>query len=274
MNPIKLSSIVVYPIKSLAGIHVDEWQVAKTGLQYDRKWMLVDADGYFLSQRKIPRMALVKTAFTDGNLRVSAPGMDSLSWPMATNSGINVDCSIWGVRCHALNVSNYADEWFSAFLKQKCQLVYQPEDSIRPVDPKYGQSQDQVAFSDGFPFLIISEASLVSLNQAMPAALPMNRFRPNLVVSGCAGYAEDFWREIQIAGIGFRLPKPCSRCLVPTVNQDTGEQGKEPLLTLNRTRKWQNKVYFGQNAIHDHCGGLAVGDAVTVLSVGPQQPPV
>jgi len=274
MNPIKLDSIMVYPIKSLSGIGVYEWTVAKTGLLYDRKWMLIGADGHFLSQRKIPRMALVKTAINDGNLMLSAPGMDGLSLPMATNSGITVDCTIWGDRCQALNVSNLADEWFSTFLKQKCQLVFQPDDSIRLVDPHYGQSQDQVSFSDGFPFLIISEASLDSLNQAMPTALPMNRFRPNLVVSGCEAYAEDFWREIQIGGIGFRLPKPCSRCLVPTVNQDTGEPGKEPLLTLNRTRKWQNKVYFGQNAVHNDCGKLAVGDAVTILSDGPQQPPL
>ncbi len=274
MTGIMLENIFVYPVKSLSGISVKKWNVTQTGLQYDRKWMLIGTDGQFLSQRKIPRMALVKTEFNGDDLVLSAPGMENLSLPAPTISGIPVACKIWEDHCQALKVSSHADEWFSTFLKQACHLVYQPEDSARPVDPNYGQSHDQVAFSDGFPFLIISDASLASLNQAMPAALPMQRFRPNLVVSGCAGYAEDFWREIQIGEIGFRLPKPCSRCSVPTVNQDTGEQGKEPLVTLNRTRKWQNKVYFGQNAIHNHCGKLAVGNAVAILSYGPQQPPL
>jgi uncharacterized protein YcbX len=145
---------------------------------------------------------------------------------------------------------------------------------IRPVDPDYGRDTDTVAFSDGFPFLIISENSLVLLNRDMQLNLPMTRFRPNLVISGCPGYAEDSWREISIGAIAFRLPKPCSRCSVPNIDPDTAKTGKEPLATLNRIRKWQNKVYFGQNALHNQCGTLAVGDTVLVKVVGAKQPPI
>ncbi|MGZ3814886.1 MAG: MOSC domain-containing protein, partial [Mucilaginibacter sp.] len=148
------------------------------------------------------------------------------------------------------------------------------DEVIRPVDPDYAKATDQVAFSDGFPFLIISENSLAALNHEMQMDLPMTRFRPNLVISGCPAYDEDTWREITINAIDFRLPKPCSRCAIPAIDQETAQIGKEPLATLNRTRKWQNKVYFGQNALHDQCGQLTLGDTVHIKSTGTKQPPI
>lgn len=274
MATITLSSIHLYPVKSLAGISVKEWPVTITGLQYDRKWMLIDPAGNFLSQRKLPAMALINTALDQHRLILSAPGMEDLSLPLQPEDGESVNCTIWADHCQAIKISAHADEWLSSFLKQDCRLVYQADDNIRPVDPGYSHPEDRVAFSDGFPFLIISENSLVSLNQAMGLNLSMQRFRPNLVVSGCAAYAEDGWREINIGAIGFRLPKPCSRCSVPTIDPQTAESGMEPLATLNRTRKWRNKVYFGQNALHDQCGVLSVGDAVMVNQSGSPQPPI
>lgn len=274
MTSIILENIFVYPVKSLSGISVNKWNIAQTGLHYDRKWMLIDRNGQFLSQRKIPRMALINTAIIGESLVLSAPGMEHFSLPLTTDKGERIECSVWEHQCLAIKIPGQSDEWFSSFLKQDCHLVYQPENDLRPVDPQFGQPHDQVAFSDGFPFLIISEGSLAALNETMSAPLSMNRFRPNLVISGCNGYEEDYWREIQIGDIGFRLPKPCSRCSVPTIDQATGEQSKEPLATLNRTRKWQNKVYFGQNALHNSCGTLTVGDKVTVKVTGPQQPPL
>ncbi len=274
MNPITLTDIVVYPVKSLSGIRVAQWPVTKTGLRYDRQWMLVDRNGQFLSQRKIPRMALVKTALDNENLVLSVPDREHLVLPLSVDDGERVSCTIWQDRCLAIRVSHQADQWLSDFLELDCRLVFQPEHTVRAVEGHYACDDDQVAFSDGFPFLIISEGSLAALNAAMPAPLPMNRFRPNLVVSGCEGYAEDYWREIVIGTIGFRLPKPCSRCSVPTVNQETGESGKEPLATLNRSRLWQNKVYFGQNALHNQCGQLVLGDVLSVQLTGPPQPPL
>jgi uncharacterized protein YcbX len=269
-----LSVITLYPVKSLAGISVTSWPVTKTGLQYDRKWMLVDNAGQFLSQRKLPRMALIKTALTGSHLILSASGMEDLSLPLMPADGEIINSKIWNDQCDTRSVSQEADQWLSRFLNQDCRLVYQPDEMIRQVDPDYGRHTDCVAFSDGFPFLIISENSLVSLNQEMQLNLPMTRFRPNLVISGCHSYAEDSWREISIGAIDFRLPKPCSRCSIPTIDPETAVTGKEPLRTLNRIRKWQNNVYFGQNALHKHCGLLTVGDIVQVKVTGPKQPPI
>jgi len=236
--------------------------------------MLIDNAGQFLSQRKLPSMALIKTALTDQQLILSAPGMEDLPLPLVADDGDIIVSTIWGDQCNARSVSNEADKWLSRFLNTDCRLVYQPDDAIRQVDQDYAQPPDQVAFSDGFPFLIISENSLASLNQAMGLDFSMARFRPNLVISGCPEYAEDQWREISIGEIGFRLPKPCSRCSVPTIDPETGQTGKEPLATLNRLRKWQNKVYFGQNALHNQCGKLTIDDIVEIKTSGPKQPPV
>jgi len=274
MTHLLLSGIFIYPVKSLAGISANSWPVTGKGFQHDRKWMIIDNDRQFLSQRKLPKMALIKTALTDKNLILSAPGMENLSLPIEPVDGHIINSTIWHDQCDARSVSTEADQWLSDFLKQDCRLVYQPDEVIRPVDLDYAKPTDKVAFSDGFPFLIISENSLTALNHDMQLNLPMARFRPNLVISGCPAYAEDSWREITIDSIDFRLPKPCSRCAIPTIDPETAQTGKEPLTTLNRTRKWQNQVYFGQNALHDQCGQLTVGDAVHIKLTGVKQPPI
>ncbi len=274
MSSYTLSEIIIYPVKSLAGISLTHWQVTKTGLQYDRQWMLIDEQGQFLSQRRLPKMALIKTALTSEHLMLFAPNQANLALSLTPTDGEIIESTIWHDHCAARHVSREADLWFSRFLDTDCRLVYLPDEVIRPVDSKYAQATDQAAFSDGFPFLLIGENSLVALNQAMQLDLSMTRFRPNLVIAGCPGYAEDSWREIRIGDIDFRLPKPCSRCTVPTIDPETAQTGKEPLTTLNRLRKWQNKVYFGQNAIHNQCGTLTVGDSVQIMLTGENQPPL
>ncbi|MDO9213506.1 MAG: MOSC domain-containing protein [Methylococcales bacterium] len=274
MTSYTLSDLIIYPVKSLAGIHLPHWQVTSTGLQYDRQWMLVDNQGQFLSQRRLPKMALIKTALTAEQLILSAPQQENLVLSLALTGGDVIVSTIWHDQCAARSVSLDADKWFSDFLETDCRLVYLPDDVIRPVDAKYAEATDQVGFADGFPFLIIAENSLVALNQAMQLDLSMNRFRPNLVIAGCESYAEDSWREIRIGDIEFKLPKPCSRCAVPTIDPDTAQTGKEPLTTLNRLRKWQNKVYFGQNAIHNKSGSLTVGAKVHIILNGEKQPPL
>jgi uncharacterized protein len=274
MTNLVLSDMYIYPVKSLAGIRVSSWSVAATGFKYDRKWMLIDTDRQFLSQRRLPKMALIKTVLTDSELILSAPGVDNLSLSLEPKTGEIINSTIWHDQVDTLAVSDEADKWFSHFLQIECRLVYQPDTAIRPVNPNFAKPEDQAALSDGFPFLLVSENSLLALNAAMQLDLPMLRFRPNLVVSGCESYAEDTWRDITIGTIGFRLPKPCSRCSVPTINPETGETGKEPLSTLNSLRKWQNKVYFGQNALHDGLGVLSVGDSVQINLTGDRQPPL
>jgi uncharacterized protein len=274
MSAILLSQMYLYPVKSLAGIRVNSWEVAETGLKYDRKWMLVDQSRQFLSQRRLPRMALIKTCFDDDKLILSAPGMADMALALNPKAGEVIRCSIWHDEVDAVAVSGAADRWLSVFLQSECRLVYQPDDSLRIVNQNYAQADDITALSDGFPFLLVSENSLADLNRAMQLDLPVIRFRPNLVISGCDAYAEDTWRQISIGNIGFRLPKPCSRCAVPTIDPETGETGKEPLTTLNRLRKWENKVYFGQNALHNAQGKLSVGDQVEILHAGNRQPPL
>jgi len=274
MTPITLTEIHVYPVKSLAGIQVTSWPVTEKGLLFDRRWMLVDSNQQFLSQRRLPQMALIKTALTENHLILSAPDMGDLHLPLHPSSGDIINSTIWHDQCLAHSVSEDADKWLGDFLGVGCRLVYQPDELIRLVNPDYAKADDQVSFADGFPFLIVSEQSLAALNQEMQLNLPMIRFRPNLVVSGCESYAEDYWREISIGEIDFRLTKPCARCSVPTIDPSTGKSGKEPLTTLNRTRKWQNKVYFGQNALHDQCGSLTVGNIVRIKTSGTMQPPL
>lgn len=270
-----LGQIYIYPIKSLAGISVKQWSVTKTGLQYDRKWMLVDAQGKFLSQRSLPRMALIKTQIVNQQLILSAPGQLDLAIDLQTPAGkADHKVTIWNDQCSAQPVSPEANLWFSSFLKTACTLVYQPEKNIRSVDQKYAQTTDQTSFSDGFPFLIVAQASLALLNEQMGLTLSMRRFRPNLVINDCLAYAEDNWRKIDIGEISFRLPKPCSRCSVPQIHPDTALSDKEPLRTLSRTRKWNNSVYFGQNALHDNQGLLQIGDQVIINEIGSAQPPL
>ncbi len=267
-----LSQIHIYPVKSLAGIQVEHWPVDRKGLVYDRKWMLVDSEHRFLSQRRLPRMALIKTRIDGERLILSADGHGEVSLALHSQQGDTLEVEIWKDRCEAKTVDDEIDAWLSDFLHDSCRLVYHPEDRVRQVDQRFAQADDQTAFSDGFPFLIVSEGSLQALNQAMGIEMTMNRFRPNLVVGECPPYAEDTWRRIAINGIAFRLPKPCSRCSVPTIDPETAIVGKEPLTTLNRLRKWDNKVFFGQNALHDQCGELALGNAVEIVETGANQP--
>lgn len=274
MSNLVLSAIYVYPVKSLAGISVRSWPVVKTGLKYDRKWMLIDNECQFLSQRRLPKMALINSAMTEHSLILSAPGMNDLTLELEPKSGNVINSTIWHDQVDTLAISAKADNWFTQFLQTECRLVYQPDTAIRPVNPNFAKADDQTSLSDGFPFLLVSEHSLTALNRTMQLNLPITRFRPNLVVSGCEPYAEDIWREITIGTIGFRLPKPCARCSVPTIDHETGITGKEPLTTLNRLRKWQNKVYFGQNALHDGLGILSVGDTVLINLEGAAQPPL
>lgn len=269
-----LSQIYIYPIKSLAGIQVQNWPVDKNGLMYDRRWMLVDDQQQFLSQRRLPKMALITPRIEQDRLILSAPGQRNLEIPLQPGKGENIEVSIWHDRCKAKTVSDQANYWFTQFLKAKCQLVYLPDEQQRIVDQDYASPSDQTAFTDGFPFLITSLNSLNALNAELTQAITMQRFRPNLVIADCEAFAEDYWRRIDINGIGFRLPKPCSRCSVPSIDPETAATDSEVLAVLNRLRKWENQVYFGQNALHDQGGTLKAGDSVNILESGSQQPPI
>ncbi len=263
---LQLSQIWRYPVKSLRGNRLESATVDARGIQYDRQWMLVDEQGGFLTQRQMPKMVLVKTHIEDQGLRLSAPGMQDLRISDACDDRGSVSVKVWRDECEAEFVDTEADGWLSEFLGRDCRLVYLPSGSVRQVDQAYAQRDDQVGFADGFPFLLISQASLDDLNRRLPVSLPMERFRPNLVISGCDAYAEDSWQRIRIGELIFRVVKPCSRCVIPTIDPETGRrQGDEPLKTLLQYRKQGNKVMFGQNLLHDGIGHLSQGMEVEIL---------
>lgn len=170
---------------------------------------------------------------------------------------------VWGDRCLAWSMGNDARIWFSTMLGTPCELVYMPDESDRPTDHGAFGRENQVSFADSYPFLLISEASLADLNQRLDTPIPMNRFRPNLVVSGCDAFSEDHWTEIRIGNVPFQVAKSCSRCTIPTVDQATGKRSPEPLKTLATYRHWDGQIWFGQNLIHHTLGTLNVGDPCT-----------
>ncbi|MCU0970801.1 MAG: MOSC N-terminal beta barrel domain-containing protein [Gammaproteobacteria bacterium] len=268
MIRLEVSELRVYPVKSLGGVALDESDVQRRGLRWDRHWMVVDASGRFLTQRQLPRMALVATRVDGDGLLLNAPGMPALRLPLDA-SGEPVTVTVWRDTLVARAASVEADRWLSDFLGMACRLVRFPAASSRPVDPAYARPGDETAFSDGFPLLLAGDGSLAELNRHLARPLAMSRFRPNLVVAGAEPFAEDGWRRIRVGGVALRVAKPCSRCLITTVDPARGEvDGDEPLRALAAFRQRGNKVYFGQNLIPDSEGVIRVGDRVEVLEAG------
>jgi uncharacterized protein YcbX len=262
MAQLTLTGLTLYPIKSAAGIPVHTWDVDDFGLRYDRRWMVVDPAGIFLTQRSHPRLALVRPSINEPVLRVEAPEMPALELPLEPTSQVRTEVLVWRDRCAALWVGPGPADWFCHLLGCECGLVYMPDTSVRPADPTFAPSGTRVSFADAFPFLMISEESLADLNSRMPVPLPMNRFRPNLVIAGGQPYVEDSLDRFTIGEVGFRRVKPCDRCVTTTTDQATADRGKEPLRTLATYRKRDRKVLFGQNVVHSGVGRLAVGDTL------------
>ena len=265
---LQVSALYVYPIKSLGGIAVKEALLTERGLQYDRRWMLIDSDNRFLSQREIARMALFKVAITGNGLSVTySPTNSSLQIPFQPLHTQLFEVTVWEDTCLAQRVSAEADTWFSNILGMPCKLVYMPDDTLRQVDPNYAGEGMVTSFADAFPLMMISQASLDDLSAKVGAPIPMNRFRPNLVYTGGQPYSEDELASFSINNINFYGVKLCARCPIPGIDQDTAVGGKEPIKTLSSYRRRQNKIYFGQNLIHEGTGILRVGDALEILEV-------
>ena len=261
----QLSEIWCYPVKSCAGITLERARVGLRGIHLDRHWMLVNQDGRFVSQRQSPRMALIRPRFVEGGLRMEAPGISALDIGEHEHGGRTVSVQVWQDRCTAMEVGEAANAWFSSFLGQAVRLVFLPPGERRAVDQAYASSSDEVGFADGFPFLLIGRASLDDLARRMDCAVDMRRFRPNLVITGSAPYAEDAWSRLRVGKLSFRVVKPCSRCAVTTVNPDLGERDLDTLGALRTYRQRDNKVYFGQNLIHDAEGEIVAGDPVAPI---------
>jgi uncharacterized protein YcbX len=251
-----LTKIFIYPIKSLGGIALSQALLTRRGLEHDRRWMLVDVNGLFLTQREFPKMALLQPHIEQDKLFVTdltTPGSVVAVPLQVSHSEVSpIMTQVFDDTCWALPVSKEADRWFSNALGTNCQLVFMPETTERQVDLKYAQPKDITSFSDGFPFLIASEASLQDLNTRLDIPVSIERFRPNLVVSGTLPWEEDNWTSLAIGGAHFYSTKPCGRCQVITIDPKTAEIGKEPLKTLATFRRKEQKVLFGLNACWDY----------------------
>jgi len=281
-----VASLHIYPIKSLGGFSVAEARTTDRGFEHDRRWMLVDGNGRFITQREVPSMACLHCSmFADGFRVTDTRDGAMIDLPWEIRSGTRRQASVFSDTVEVLDAAAGLPGWFSEKLKLPCMPVFMPDDSKRPVDPTYAKGI--TSLSDGYPYLIISQASLDDLNarihadQMIPGSddqmmgapvelLGMERFRPNIVIAGGTALQEDGWKEIAIGGHRFSLVKPCGRCVITTTDQWTGERGKEPLGTLASFRKriagdGTIKVDFGMNAMAQPGGLVRVGEVVTVL---------
>lgn len=273
----RITRLFVHPIKGVSPIEVGACDLDALGARDDRRWMVVSPDGRFLSQRSHPRMALVRVAFADGGLVLNAPGARELvldaeiARPAA---GLEQRVTVWNDSVDARPIGNGASEWLARALDVPCTLVWMADRTVRtlPATAVAGLDHDRrVSFADAFPLLLVSAESIDALNDRIASKpdgerphITVERFRPNVVISGAGAHAEDGWRHIAMGNLRFLVAKPCARCAVPTVDPTTGERGTEPTRTLATYRRHDGHVWFGQNLVHDGTGRVAVGDDVRI----------
>ena len=262
-----VEDIFIYPIKSLGIIRLSEGIVEEKGFQYDRRWMLVDHEGVFISQRTHPRLALLSVILENDRLTIfnKKEPANVLNLPFDLATGPELWVTIWDDQVIGKVVSPEINRWFSDYLGIEANLVIMPEDSHRKVDPRYAVHGESVSFADGMPYLLIGQESLNDLNSRLEVPVPMDRFRPNIVFSGGTPFLEDSLRKIKIGAVEFQIIKPCARCVMTTVDQESGEKGKEPLKTLSSYRTVNKKVYFGQNVVALQPGSIRIGDEIQPL---------
>lgn len=257
-----VKELAIYPVKGMRGLALASARVERRGLAGDRRYLAVDAEGMFVTQRDDPVLATIQPRLILGGVRLERDGSGAVE---AKPTGDRSRVTIWRSQVDAVDCGDEAAAWLSAVLARPCRLVHMDDAAVREIDPDYGRPGEHVSFADGFPLLLANEASRADLNRRMDSPLPMNRFRANVVVSGAEAWAEDGWATIQIGEVAFRNVKPCGRCLVTTTDQQTGERvGDEPLRALATFRKVDGKVMFGVNLIPDGTGEIHVGDAVVV----------
>ena len=262
---LKVSDLFIYPVKSLAGIPVSSAMVEERGFRFDRRWMLIDQDNSFMTQREFPGMALINVNMSLDGLEISDHQKDSsLLVPFSPESHDQITVRIWEDFCLAQPVSTEADQWFSDILSFSCRLVCMPDESRRKVDLQYAIKDEITSFADGYPFLMIGRSSLEDLNAKLEAPVEINRFRPNIVFTGGEPYEEDGLEEFVINGINFFGVKLCARCMITTINPNDATKGKEPLKTLSSYREKDGHVYFGQNLLHRGSGIISQGDSIEI----------
>jgi uncharacterized protein len=281
-----LASVHIYPLKAGRAVDLRASVVEPWGLAGDRRWLVVDEAGRFVSQREEPGLARVVARypaapsadnvpgagpFPAGVIDLSAAGHPPVRVraPSADADAEMLPVAVWSSKLHAAAAGKAADDWLSVVLGRPVRLAYLDDPTRREVDQEYGAPDDRVSFADGYPLLLTSTGSLEALGQWLVEdghpPVPMNRFRPNVVVEGAAAWAEDRWRRIRIGAVTFRVVKPCGRCQVTTIDQATAQRGRQPLHMLGRRRRLGQQLVFGHNMIPDGSGTIRVGDQIHVL---------
>lgn len=269
-----ISDIYFYPIKSLKGVRLNSANITDFGIENDRRFMLINSENKFLTQRTLPLLSQLNVTIdqsthnTFDSIDISSKELGNVTFNAA--DFINKSCelvkvSIWSDIVDAIIVENKQTEILSNFLNEKVRLAYMPDSSFRQVDRQYFSEDQRVSFADGYPFLLTSESSLKDLNSRLANPVSMSNFRPNIVISGgISAFAEDDWTRIIVGDITFELVKPCSRCVITTIDsQGVKAENKEPLMTLSKYRKNDFGICFGQNLVHLSTGIIKEGDTVT-----------
>ncbi len=264
---LRISEIWIYPVKSLGGLRCHEAMALEKGFEHDRRWMLVDAQNRFITQREHPRLALFSVELSGGKLIITHRKTgSSVQFEASLLSNKKLKTRVWDDVVETHEVDEAISQWFTQELGFVCRLVKFPEENQRPADKKFVPELKHVSLADGFPYLIIGQASLDELNRRMNKPVTMQRFRPNLVFTGGEPFLEDTWKKFNIGTVPFEAVKPCARCVLTTVNPVTAEKGPEPLYTLSLFRKQNNKIYFGMNLIGLAQGLIREGDQITFNS--------
>jgi len=272
--PLQLTDIRRYPVKSCRGERLREAVVEPWGLAGDRRWMIVDSAGAQITAREYPDLVRVTPRLDGDSIRLAAPGLPELTVPVPSATA-QVPVSVWHSDLTAALACDEASEWLGKITGEPVRLVYLDDPTRRPTNPDYSQASDRVSFADAFPLLLTTRESLAALNDWIlegprfaEGPVPMTRFRPSVVVTGAAAWAEDGWQRLRIGDVTFRVAKGCDRCVFTTIDPDTAVKGKEPLVTLARHRRWDGKVWFGVQLIPDDLqpgAQITVGAPVTVL---------
>ena len=265
-----LEGLTIYPVKSCGAVELQSGEVENRGLKFDRRWMIVDESGRFISQRELPALATIRPRITDEFL-ILCCGEAQLDVPLHPEHGAMMPVQVWRDEVEALCAGELADEWLGDVLGVDARLVWMPDNARRLVDATFAHEGEITSFSDGFPFLVATDASLRELNDRIlengGEPVGLDRFRANLLVSGARPFEEDEWARFRIGECEFEAVKPCARCPIPTIDQTTGEKrGPEPLRTLAQFRRVGSQVMFAQNALPRRLGRIQIGDEVEVLS--------
>lgn len=266
MADIVVASLHVYPLKGAGGMAPTTWTIEERGLRHDRRFMLVHLDGSFTSQREYPRLALLRAEVVDEVLHLSST-TETIPVPFGLDRGSSCTVRVWGDETIARHLSPDADRLASDVLGTPVRLVWMPENATRTTDASRGEPRRRIAFSDAAPILLVGSATLDELNRRLAAAgrapVPMDRFRPNIVLSGSGPGEEDRWTRLDFCGLSARVSTACKRCQVVTIDQRTAERrGPEPLETLATYRKAGNSVVFGRYLMPDGSGAIEVGGPV------------